>query len=119
VSAATGAARALAAVADSLFTIGFLLWASWSRRPPSLAGTIIYVVVGVVVAIGLEHTGQWVMRNAMADHVKVRTVGAPRLSWWRVLYLAGMVAAMLGAFVVAMTLVYWLGPFLTSLTSGR
>ena len=44
----------------------------------------------------MAHIGQWWMRNA---------------------YLTGLLAAMLGSFAVAVTLVYWLGPFLTALTS--
>jgi hypothetical protein len=111
--------RGLAPVVDSLFMIGFVLWMAWSRHPPSRTGTIIYVILVTVMAIGLEQIGQWGIRHAMADHAKVRTAGAPRLSWWRVTYLAGVVAAMLGSFIVAVTLVNWLGPFLTSLTAGR
>jgi hypothetical protein len=44
----------------------------------------------------MAHIGQWWMRNA---------------------YLTGLLAAMLGSFAAAVTLVYWLGPFLTAPTS--
>jgi hypothetical protein len=111
--------RVLAWIADSLFTIGLLLWGSWSRRPQSLAGTVVYVGLVTAVAIGLEQIGRWWMRNAMADHVKARTAGAPRLSLLRVGYLIGMLAAMVASLSMAVTLVYWLGPFLSSLTAGR